>query len=132
MSMINSVGMVRVGRIELPDDHTFSITLEMVEAAIWERAIYAFVIGGEVKRIGSSKGKLGAHFKSWNRDVAATLCGQPESTPPSEAEAWPSFLSLAGLEHGRTIPLGDIGLCPAPVRWATITFTSDLTSSKMS
>jgi hypothetical protein len=68
----------------------------MAEAADWERAIYAFVIGGEVKRIGSSKGKLGVRFKSWNRDVTATLCGKPKSTPPSEAEAWRDLLRRHG------------------------------------
>lgn len=56
---LTSYGMLRVARVELPDDQTFSIVLELSEAAAWEKVIYAFLVGEKIQRIGSSKGRLG-------------------------------------------------------------------------
>jgi len=89
---IIAYGMRRVARIELPDDQTFSIVLEQADAACWEKAIYAFLVGDEIKRIGSSKGPLGRRFKSWSRDVTNALCHKKSSTPDWEAAEWQSCL----------------------------------------
>jgi hypothetical protein len=81
-------GFLRVGCIKVPDDHTFLIEIELAEAVKWEKSIYALVVGGEIKRIGSSKGPLGIRFKAWNRDVTNALRGIKSSTKEHEAAAW--------------------------------------------
>jgi hypothetical protein len=78
-------GMQRIARIELPDDQTFLITLEFPGAESWEKAIYAFLVGNEIKRVGSSKGRLGGRLKSWSRDVTNALRGRKSPTPAWEA-----------------------------------------------
>lgn len=91
-----SYGMVRVARIELPDDHTFSIVIERAEAAHWEKAIYGFVVGDKIQRIGSCKAKLETRFKAWSRDVTASLHGKHKPTPKWEAEGRRNLLRAHG------------------------------------
>jgi hypothetical protein len=52
-----SYGMKRIGVVHL-NDARFNVTLTIPNAGEFERCIYAFVVGGEILRIGSSKGKL--------------------------------------------------------------------------
>jgi hypothetical protein len=78
-------GFLRVGCIKVRDDHTFLIEIELAEAVKWEKSIYALVVGGEIKRIGSSKGPLGIRFKAWNRDVTNALRGIKSSTKEHES-----------------------------------------------
>jgi hypothetical protein len=106
-------GMVRVGRIELSNDHTFSIVIELAEAAHWEKAIYGFVVGDKIQRIGSSKAKLEIRFKRWTDDVTASLRGKHDPTPAQEAEGWRDCLRKHGpgevyarIGHCVTTPVG--------------------------
>jgi hypothetical protein len=94
---LQSYGLMLIGRIELPDDVTFSITTTLREAETWQKSTYAFVVGGEIKRIGSSKGRLRDRFASWNRDVTNALNGKKSSTPEWEAIAWRDCLQT---NHG--------------------------------
>lgn len=66
------------------------------DTAALEKCIYAFVVGGEIVRIGSSKARLGHRMKIWQRDVTRRLGGHPSSTPPWEAAAWKERL----IRHG--------------------------------
>ena len=85
---LQKYGLVRIGRIELSDDLIFSIIFELDEAKTWQKSIYAFVVGGEIKRIGSSNYYLRDRFRKWNHDVTNALRGKRSDTPSWEAEEW--------------------------------------------
>jgi hypothetical protein len=89
-------GLTQVGEIELPDERTFAIRLVLQEAGDWEKAIYAFLVGNQIMRIGSSKGRLRSRFNGWNRDVTNRLRGRESSTPEWEAAAWRECLQRHG------------------------------------
>jgi hypothetical protein len=93
---LESYGMIPIGRIELPDERTFLIRLEHGDAGRWKKAVYAFLVGDEIRRIGSSKGLLAARMKSWNRDVTNSLRGLKSPTPQWEAEGWRNCLTTHG------------------------------------
>ena len=78
---LQKYGLVRIGRIELSDDLIFSVIFELDEAKTWQRSIYAFVVGGEIKRIGSSNYYLRDRFRKWNHDVTNALHGKKSDTP---------------------------------------------------
>jgi len=80
--------MLRVGRIEIPDNDTFGVVIELAKAAHWEKAISGSAIGDKIQRIGPSKGKFGGQRKECTRDVTASLHGKHEHTPKLEAEGW--------------------------------------------
>ena len=54
----------------------------------WKKSIYAFVVGGEIKRIASSNYYLSDRFHKWNHDVTNALHGKKSDTPSWEAEEW--------------------------------------------
>ena len=81
-------GLVRIGRIELSDDLIFSIIFELDEAKTWQKSIYAFVVGSEIKRFGSSNYYLCDRFRKWNHDVTNALHEKKSDTPSREAEEW--------------------------------------------
>jgi hypothetical protein len=85
---LQNYGLVRIGRIELSDDLIFSIIFELDEAKAWQKSIYAFVVGGEIKRIGSSNYYLRDRFRKWNHDVTSALHEKKSDTPSREAEEW--------------------------------------------
>jgi hypothetical protein len=89
-------GLIHVGEIDLPDEQTFAIRLVQQEAGDWQKAIYAFLVGNQIMRIGSSKGRLRSRFNAWNRDVSNRLRGRESSTPEWEAAEWRERLQ----EHG--------------------------------
>lgn len=91
-TQLEAYGLVKVGRIALPDALTFQVLLEHPEAALWERVIYAFLVGDEIMRVGSSKGRFSHRVSAWTRDVTKALRGQRSSTPLWEAEAWRDHL----------------------------------------
>lgn len=95
-SILEGYGMIRIGRIEMLDQNTFLVRIEHPEAARWTKAIYAFLIGNEIVRIGSSKGLLGGRMRAWSRDITAALCGRKSPAPSWEADAYRSALTLHG------------------------------------
>ncbi len=50
--------------------------------------IYAFVINGEIVRVGSSARPLKMRLSEWMRDVSKSLEGGRSPTPTDEAERW--------------------------------------------
>jgi hypothetical protein len=80
MSIIETLkgyGMVEIGAITMPDATTFKIVLRDTSHGEWQKAIYAFVVGKKIMRIGSLKGKLRKRFQAWNTDVSNALRGNP-------------------------------------------------------
>ena len=107
-----SYGLKEIGGIELTES-TFKIVLSDDKAGKWQKAIYAFVIGDEVMRIGSSKGMLLRRIRQWNRDVTNALKGNTNATRSQEANAWKVCLQAhsVGRVFGRvatlvTTPIG--------------------------
>jgi hypothetical protein len=84
---IISYGMKPVARFRIEDD-AFVIDITDPLSVQEERSIYAFVIGEEVVRIGSSKAKLSKRLGEWRRDVSAALQGRKSHTPQVEADGW--------------------------------------------
>ncbi|MEL7446924.1 MAG: hypothetical protein AAGK02_14130, partial [Pseudomonadota bacterium] len=56
-------------------------------------AIYAFLIGDEIVRIGSSKAPLRARFRAWQNDVSRALAGDKSPTPFEQAVGFRSLLA---------------------------------------
>ena len=53
----------------------FKIDIADPRAVDRERSIYAFVVDGEVVRIGKSDGRLAKRFRQWEGDITRWLCG---------------------------------------------------------
>lgn len=51
-------------------------------------SVYAFLIGDEIVRFGSSKAVLANRFRTWQRDVTGSLAEKVTSTPEWEAALW--------------------------------------------
>jgi len=111
-----SYGMKRIGFVHL-NDARFNVTLTIPNAGEFERCIYAFVVGGEILRIGSSKGKLKTRLNAWQNDVSNALASRSFRTPASEAAIWKESLE----KHGTgelfaragtiaTTPVGELNL----------------------
>lgn len=58
------------------------------EAMRLTESIYAFLIGEEIVRIGSSKGVLRTRFNAWQRDITNAMHGFRSSAPPWEGQFW--------------------------------------------
>jgi len=93
---LRAQGMLHVGRIELPNNDTFSAVIELAEAADWEKATYGFAIGDKIQRIGSSKGKFGGRSKECTRDVTLSRHDKHKHTPKLAAEGWRKCLRQIG------------------------------------
>ena len=89
-------GMQRIGTVQIVEDR-FEIRLTDHSSRELERCIYAFMVGDEVLRIGSSKGKLGSRLRAWQNDVSNALNGDFRRTPQEEVAVWRSAL----MEHRR-------------------------------
>jgi hypothetical protein len=112
--LLASYGMRQVGIVAIIDDR-FVIDLADPATADLTCCIYAFLIGTEILRIGSSKAPLGSRFRAWQRDVTAALQGIAWRTPASEAEGWrtrlpPSAVGTLWAREGTMIdtPIGKI------------------------
>ena len=88
--------MRSIATVSLP----FVVEITDQEAATWTCAIYAFVIGDEICRIGSSKGPLGIRLRAWSRDLAARLSNMTNerkmATSAREAGEWRARLERNG------------------------------------
>lgn len=73
-------------------DGKFIIDASDPEAMRLTESVYAFLIGEEIVRIGSSKGVLRTRFNAWQRDITNAMCGRRSSAPPWEGEFWLSML----------------------------------------
>ncbi len=113
-AILTGYGLVPVATVRVEAER-FVIEATDASALEMEESIYAFLIGDEIVRIGSSKGKLRGRFGAWQRDVSISLAGGRSSTPPSEAELWREALSggavgLIYARQGHTVetPIGPI------------------------
>lgn len=93
-------GMRPVASVSLPSREHFVVQMTEPDAGSWTCAIYAFLIGDEICRIGSSKGALGGRFRSWSRDLTARLGNMygPEKMATNATEAAQSRARLE--QHG--------------------------------
>ena len=78
-----------------------------------EECIYAFLIGGKVVRVGSSKAPLDSRLKNYERHITHALKGEKSPTPASEAKKWRKSLPAGreGIIYARrgtevTTPIG--------------------------
>ena len=78
-----------------------------------EECIYAFLIGGKVVRVGSSKAPLDSRLKNYERHITHALKGEKSPTPASEAKKWRRSLPAGreGIIYARrgkkvTTPIG--------------------------
>ncbi len=100
---LRGYGLAPFATVRLDRD-SFLIDIADHEIAGREKSIYAFVVGDEIVRIGSSKAVLSSRMRSWQRDVSGALSGRRTSTPPWEAEAWRELLTKhpGGTVYART------------------------------
>jgi len=87
--------MMCIGAVRIVDGR-FTVDLKDQRAGEFEKCIYAFVIGGEILRVGSSKGKLKTRLRAWQNDVSNALLERSFRTPAAEAAIWKAALE----EHG--------------------------------
>jgi hypothetical protein len=79
---------VHIGRIELLNDSTVLIKIDLPKATKWEKPIYAFVVGDEIKRVGRSRFPLDVRFNDWGRNLTNALKGMKSPITEGEARAW--------------------------------------------
>jgi hypothetical protein len=70
----------------------FAVTLDSEAAGDWQMCIYAFLVGDEVKRIGSSKAPLCKRLREWECDVTRALRGRRSRPSAREAVMWSECL----------------------------------------
>jgi hypothetical protein len=88
---LTKYGLVPAARVRIEDrkliiDITDSNTVDL------EGCIYAFLIGGKVVRIGSSKAPLRGRLKNYERHITHALKGEKSPAPAQEAEKWSELL----------------------------------------
>lgn len=91
-AVLEAYGFTRFAGLRADGDQ-FLIDVEDHDLARLPMCLYAFVVGNEIVRIGSSKAPLGSRMGSWRRDVSGALAGKRTSTPSGEAEGWRRLLS---------------------------------------
>jgi hypothetical protein len=92
VATLEGYGFTRFAKVAIEGD-TFVIDVDDHDLARLPMCLYAFVVGNEIVRIGSSKAPLRSLMGSWRRDVSGALAGKRTSTPLTEAEAWRELLS---------------------------------------
>jgi hypothetical protein len=91
-NLLQEYGLKCVGTVELVDG-IFVITFDEGDAKKLETCIYAFLVGDEIIRFGSSKRRLGTRMREYERHLSAALCGQKSSASPDEAKQWAERLA---------------------------------------
>ena len=71
--ILTGYGMQEIATVTLPCRNRFLVEINQANASAWTYSIYAFLIGDEICRIGSSKGLLGNRLRNWSRDLTARL-----------------------------------------------------------
>jgi hypothetical protein len=74
------------------EDRKLLIEISDSDSADREECIYAFLIGGRVARIGSSKAPLRGRLRNYERDITNALNGKYLPTPEEEAQKWSRLL----------------------------------------
>ena len=85
-------GLRAAGTIRIVGDD-FVVELIDSNLAAQAQCIYAFLVGDEVVRVGSSQNPLRARMHQWQRDVSKALKGLSSNTRPEEAAIWRELLT---------------------------------------
>ena len=80
-------GLEPVATFHIDGDH-FVMTITDADKAAVCCGLYAFLVGDQIVRFGSSKASLRKRLRSWERDVSVSLKGGVSSTPHTEAAQW--------------------------------------------
>ena len=91
-------GMTKVAEVRIAEGPKFAITIMDKLTTELDRCVYAFIVGGKIQRIGSSKSPLQSRLQSWERYVT-NRWQDPDGnsdTPLWEADGWRKCLSEAG------------------------------------
>lgn len=85
-------GLRAAGSIRIIDDN---FIVEFIDSNLQAqtRCVYAFLVGDEVIRVGSSQNSLRSRMLQWQRDVSKALKGLPSPTRPEEAAVWREVLT---------------------------------------
>jgi hypothetical protein len=73
-------------------DNRFVIKITDRQIADQKCCIYAFLLGDEIVRIGSSKGAFRKRMRKWELDVSKALAGRKSDTRLAEAKEWKRLL----------------------------------------
>jgi hypothetical protein len=95
MRELEELGFRLVGRLTL-EGRSFSAMLDDIEIGNTTCCVYAFVIGGAVCRVGSSKTQLRKRMGTWCKHVSKRLAGLDSYTPQWEADGWRERLQQHG------------------------------------
>jgi hypothetical protein len=93
--VLTHYGLVPVATVRIIEGE-FKIEISDSEMVTRDRCIYAFLVGNDIVRIGSSKAPLKVRLKAWERDVTNALQGRKSSTPAKEVAAWDAILKQHG------------------------------------
>jgi hypothetical protein len=95
---LRAYGMKKVAEVRIADGSRFAISITDTVLASLETCIYAFLVGGKIMRIGSSKAPLWKRLRSWERLVTARWQNPdgPSDTPQWEADGWRKCLEDYG------------------------------------
>jgi len=88
---LTEYGLKPVARVHIADQK-LKIEIDDQEAVKLEKCIYAFLIGDEVVRVGSSKAPLKNRLSDYERDITHALNGEKSPAPPEETENWRKLL----------------------------------------
>ena len=90
-SDLTEYGLVPVARFHIADNE-LKIVITDPETVKLEKCIYAFLIGGEAVRVGSSKAPLKERLNDYERDITNALNGRKSPAPAQEAAQWRKML----------------------------------------
>ena len=88
---LTKYGFSPVARFHIVDKELI-IDITDPETVKLEKCIYAFLIGGETVRVGSSKAPLEERLKDYRRDITNALNGRKSPAPVQEATQWSKML----------------------------------------
>jgi hypothetical protein len=88
---ISSYGLLPVARFRF-DALSFVVEVFNHDISRHDRCVYAFVIGNEVVRIGSSKAPLYKRLRCFERDITNSLSNKKSPAPLWEAQKWLDLL----------------------------------------
>ena len=83
--------LVPVARVHIAN-RKLKIIIDDQEAVKEEKCIYAFLIGDEVVRVGSSKAPLEKRLKNYEKHITDALNGRKSPAPHEEAVKWKKIL----------------------------------------
>ena len=113
---LKKYGLKPVARVHLADRELI-IDITDPETVKLRKCVYAFLMGGEVVRIGSSKSPLENRLKDYTRDISNALKGKKSPAPDQEARKWKERLPAgsSGVIYARqgTMVKTPIGEFPA-------------------